>query len=202
MARFFNFFPKTLYYKDHAAIGVETVTNIVARVGFEPSFKDNTAVYYEYDIQDGDTPETVAYKYYGDSYRYWIILYSNQIMNPLWDWPLSSNDFNAYIADKYQSFDPYSTVYQYQKIITQFDSSTLTTTTNTVTIDNLTYNNLVLTTNTYSLPTGNVTVSVTKNAVSYYDYELGLNEAKRTISILNRNYADQLETEFKSLMKQ
>ena len=50
MAKYFNYFPKTFYYKDHDAVGVESVTNIVARVGFEQSFKDNASVYYEYDI--------------------------------------------------------------------------------------------------------------------------------------------------------
>jgi hypothetical protein len=54
MAKYFNYFPKTVYTLN--SLDVETVTNITSRFGFEQSFKDNSAVYYEYDIQDGDTP--------------------------------------------------------------------------------------------------------------------------------------------------
>jgi hypothetical protein len=157
-------------------------------------------LYYEYTIQDGDTPEIVAYKYYGDSYRYWIVLFANQITDPQWDWPLSSNDFDAFIANKYQSFNPYSTVHHYEKIITQYDARTQTTTVKNIIIDEDTYNSLIIGTNTYTFPTGNVTVTISKTAVSYYDYELNLNESKRTIDILNTNYVDQLEQQFKELM--
>ena len=197
--QYFKTLPKVIQVKNQVAT---VLTNLMNRADVIPSLLTNPLIFYKYDIQDGDTPETVAYKYYGDSYRYWILLYSNQIMNPLWDWPLNSNDFNKYIDDKYQEFNPYSTVYQYQKIITQVDLNTNTTTINTVVIDEPTYNGLTQSQNTYTLPTGPVSVTITKNTVSYYQYELNLNESKRSINILNKNYAGQLEKEFKSLMSQ
>jgi len=51
------------------------------------------------------------------------------------------------------------------------------------------------------LPTGQATVIISKSAVSIYDYELGLNEANRTIRILNNTFVGEIEKEFKSLMK-
>jgi hypothetical protein len=59
---------------------------------------------------------------------------------------------------------------------------------------------LVVRNNTYALPTGSVTVTIEKSAVSYYDYELNLNESKRNIKILNSAYVDQLEKQFTDLM--
>ena len=75
--------------------------------------------------------------------------------------------------------------------------------TNNLKIKNLIddYNNLIESTNSYTLPTGDVTVSVTKNILTYYDWELETNESKRTISLLNERYVTELEKQFKNLMK-
>jgi len=206
--QYFNTLPKIVYRTPQ---GVSSLyTNLMARASIMPNVLKNPMVYYQYDLQEGDTPEIVAYKYYGDSYRYWIVLFANQIMDPQWEWPLNYAAFNSYINDKYgynQStgmwsvFDPYATTYQFQKIITQYDAESQITTVNTVVIDELTYNNLSETTHSYTLPTGTVTVSVTKKILSYYDWETETNESKRTINILNELYVNQLEKEFKNLMK-
>jgi len=176
------------------------MTDLMARCSIIPEILKNPMVFYDYDVQDGDTPEIVAYKYYGDSYRYWIVLFANQITDPQWGWPLSSNDFDAFITDKYQTFNPYATVHHYEKIITQFDAVTQTTTTQNIIIDEDTYNSLVTGTFTYTLPTGSVNIAISKAAVSYYDYELNLNESKRNIKILNSAYVTQLEKQFTDLM--
>ena len=206
--QYFDNLPKIVYRSPQ---GTSTLyTNLMARASIVPSVLKDPMVYYKYDLQEDDTPEIVAYKYYGDSYRYWIVLFANQIMDPQWEWPLSYNAFNAYINDKYgyneslgtwSVFDPYSTTYQWQKIITQYDATSQTTTVNTVVIDELTYNNLNNSTNSYTLPTGTVTISVTKKILSYYDWELEKNESKRNINILNELYVDELEKQFKNLMK-
>ncbi len=206
--QYFNTLPKIVYINEQ---GISSIyTNLMARASIIPSVFKNPLIYYQYDLQEGDTPEIVAYKYYGDSYRYWIVLFANQIMDPQWEWPLNYNTFNAYVKDKYgyneslgtwSVLNPYSTTYQWQKIITQYDASTQTTTVNTVVIDELAYNNLVESTNSYSLPTGQVSVSVTKNILTYYDWEQETNESKRTISLLNERYVIELEKQFKNIMK-
>jgi hypothetical protein len=176
------------------------LTNLMARVSIVPEFLKNPVIYYDYDIQEGDTPETIAYKYYGDSYRYWIVLFTNQIVDPQWDWPIESTSFNKYIEDKYQTFNPYSTIKYYEKIVTKYDSSTQTTSVEKIVIDEDTYNTLTDSTNTYVTATNSVTITITKRAVTYYDYEVDLNDAKRTIKILNSIYVDEVEKQFKSLL--
>jgi hypothetical protein len=180
--------------------GSTVMTNIMARASIIPTIFKNPLLYYTYDVQDGDTPEIVAHKYYGSTYDYWVLLYTNEMMDPQWSWPLSTKNFDTYIAEKYTTFDPYTTTHHYEKIITQSDSVTNTTTENVINIDVDTYNSLVETTNTYSLPTGYVTVEITKRAVSYYNYEMNLNESKRTIRILNKIYLSQFQDELKRLM--
>ena len=196
--QYFDTLPKII--KTDANRNSVVMTDLMARCSIIPEILNNPMVYYEYNVQDGDTPEIVAYKYYGDSYRYWIVLFANKITDPQWDWPLSTNNFDAFIVDKYTSFNPYSTIHHYEKIITQYDTSTQTTTTRNIIIDEDTYNSLNTGTSTYTLPTGIVTITTSKNAVSYYNYELNLNESKRNIKILNSIYVNELEKQFTDLM--
>jgi hypothetical protein len=207
--QYFNTLPKIVYRSPSGTSSL--YTNLMARASIIPSVLKDPMVYYKYDIQEGDTPEIVAYKYYGDSYRYWIVLFSNQIMDPQWEWPLSYSVFESYIKDKYgfnkqtntwNVLNPYVTTYIWQKIITQYDVSTQTTTVNTLQIDEDTYDNLVESTTIYDkLTTGQVSITISKNTLTYYDWELQKNESKRTINLLNENYVNQLEKEFKNLIK-
>jgi hypothetical protein len=197
--QYFDSLPKIVHINE---FGVSKVmTNIMARVSIIPQILNNPAIYYEYDIQDGDTPEIIAHKYYGDSYRYWLVLFANQLMDPQWDWPLSGNELSAYLVKKYgENYNTYSEIHHYEKIITQFDYGTNITTTNKVTVSEDIYNAIVPQTNYFSLPTGDVSIAVDKSAVSVYDYENDLNEQKRNIKILNAAYVNKVEEEFKKLM--
>ena len=194
--QYFNTLPKIIQY-DNKGIG-RVFTNLLVRASVIPDLLKNPAVYYNYDIQDGDTPEIIAHKYYGDSYRYWIVLFANEILDPQWDWPMSGKVFGEYMANKYGSNQ--TSIHHYEKTITQFDMGTNTSTTNTVEVDEDTYTTTLETTKTFSLPTGDVVVSVTKSSITNYEYELRKNESKRNIRILNSNYVNQLEKELQNLM--
>jgi hypothetical protein len=128
-------------------------------------------------------------------------LFANELLDPQWDWPMNYATFEQYLADEYSSINIYSEIEYYEKIITQYDVNSQTTYIKKVRIDENTYNSLPVTqTETYTLPTGPVSVTTERNAVSIYDYELNLNESKRNIRILNANYVDLMETQFKKLM--
>ena len=97
--KYFDTLPKFVYL--NPITGHKNImTNIMARASIMADVLNNPLIYYQYDLQDGDTPEIVAYKYYGDSYRYWLILFANQYLDPQWNWPLNYAEFNAYIQDK------------------------------------------------------------------------------------------------------
>ena len=196
--KYFNTLPKIITSNYNG--GVIVLTNLLARANIVPEALKSPLLYYTYDIQEGDTPEIVAHKYYGDSYRYWIVLFANQMIDPQWDWPLSGSNFNRYITDKYTSFNPNSTIHHYEKIVEQTDVSTNTISKNMIVISQTTYNSLVSSTSSYTLPTGVVSVTTTGRAVDYYTYELELNESKRSIQLLNRNYVNEFESELKRLM--
>lgn len=207
---YFNTLPKILStdYKNNGII----LTNIITRAEIKPSLLKNPLIYYSYDLQEGDTPDIVADKYYGDSYRYWLVMFSNQILDPQAEWPKNSKQFENYINLKYasdaanasiSSVFAYttSTAYEYRKTITTVDSESLSSTTKTIVIDEATYNSTEIGSKTAIFSTGaSVTQTIETSVVSIYDYELELNEAKRNIKLINSRYAGQFEEELKSLM--
>ena len=207
---YFNSFPLVVAsdYKNNAIL----LTNLMARVDIIPSLLKNPLLFYSYDLKDSDRPDILAHKYYDDSDKYWMVLYANQIMDPLYDWPLNSQQFDAYLKNKYGEAaggDAFvlayvsSTIQEYRKIITTYDSTSLETTTKTVVVDLTTYNSITAASTTKTFSSGaSVTRTISKSAVSIYDYELELNEAKQNIKLINSTYSNQLEKDLKTLMAQ
>jgi hypothetical protein len=97
---YFQKFPKTFYTLDNIAT-VQVVTNILQRVVVTQELQNNFSVYDEYDITDSDTPENLAYQLYGDSQFHWIILHFNNILDPRFDWPQTTNNLVRYVESKY-----------------------------------------------------------------------------------------------------
>ena len=194
--------------------------NLLARAVLLPQIQNNPLVLYTYAVQDGDTPETVAYKYYGSVDRYWIVLHGNQSLDPQWDWPLTSQQFQKYIIKKYKQDTANSlsisvnstndsqvlsytlgTVHHYEKTITTRDNVTQTQAVKTITIDETTYNSTTTSDRTVTFSDGSTSIqSTTKDVVSIYNHENNLNEAKRNIKLINSSFAGSLELQLKSLM--
>lgn len=188
-----------------------TMTNLISRVEVIQSLLEDPLLFYTYDIQEGDTPEIVADKYYGNSYRYWLVLFSNQLFDPQWDWPLTSRQFGDYLYAKYKTYqnETYAELIaiiqqefgQYRQVITTVDNQTLTKTIKKIVIDGTTYAAGVDSTITQTFSNGtSVTQTVEYQRLSVYDYELELNEAKRSINLINNKYASQVEMQLQSLM--
>lgn len=206
---YFQSFPKiaTTDYKNNAVLA----TNLMARTAIIPSLLTNPLLFYSYDIQEGDTPEIVASKYYGDVNRHWLVLYANQIIDPQWQWPLTSQQLKIYIQDKYAdeantanvpSVISYAqqTVKYYQKIFGT-NNNEGGRSQRTMIIDEEEYNLTIPETITQNFPNGAVVQrSVAIKALSIYDYEVELNERKRKIYLINNVYAPQIENQFKQLM--
>ena len=207
--KYFNTLPKTTV-ADPNNKNIEIGVDLTVRASLLPALSLQPMLFYQYTVQEQDLPENIAYKYYGDQYRYWMLFYANNIMDPKGDWPLTNRDFQAYLNDKYsalatannQTVNAYcqSTIYAYEKIITTYDSLSMQTSVKTVQIDAPTYANTQITTSTATFPSSNVTYSVTKNIVYVIDYETQLNESKRNINLINKNYVNDIESQFVSLM--
>ena len=214
MAKYFNYFPKTFYTSNNDVNGVEAVTNIIARFAFDSQLKENTSAFYPYRVQDSDTPEIIADKYYGNVEYHWVVLLFNNIIDPQFDWPLKSDTLIDYIDKKYTANGSANTPAQsgltwalsennvqgYFKVVTT-TANDGTITQEKITIDANTYANVATGINTYTTQAGeSVKVVVTKETQSYYTYETNLNESKREINLVKSDFLPQIEKEFKRVI--
>ena len=214
MAKYFNYFPKTFYTSNNDVNGVEAITNIIARFAFDSQLKENTSAFYPYQVQDSDTPEIIADKYYGNVEYHWVVLLFNNIIDPQFDWPLKSDTLIDYIDKKYTANGSANTSAQsgltwalsennvqgYFKVVTT-TANDGTITQEKITIDANTYANVTTGSNTYTTQAGeSVRVVTTKETQSYYTYETNLNESKREINLVKSDFLPQIEKEFKRVI--
>jgi hypothetical protein len=221
MAKYFNFFPTTPYSNSDESMAYDIVTNIIARFAFEDGLKQNSSLFYPYNIQDGDTPEMIASKYYGSPEKHWIVLLFNNIIDPQYDWPLDQRTIIKYINNKYSASEYADTantnisgltwsmnannVYAYYKTVTRVGTTdaSLVTIKETIQVDANTYANVITSISNTTLQSGTVVSEITtKQKQTYYDYEIDTNESKREIKLLRAEYVTEkgLMNEFKRVI--
>lgn len=210
MSNYFSKFPK-IYYSFDGYKSLLNVTNITSRFALENKLKDNTSVYYMYEVKDGDTPEIIAHKIYGSVERHWLILAMNDIVDPLFDWPMSYDTLIRFIDEKYKVYANSSVTgegvawsrentHSYYRV----ESTTLPggiVNVDKYEIDVNTYIELESISNkTVVLPDGvTVILDTTKESKTYYEYEYDSNEEKRKIKIIRPDIVPALEEEFRKV---
>lgn len=216
MANYFKHFNKIIYNQDADSSSVDVLTNLSTKISFMNQYIDNTSLYYYYSIEDGETPEILAYKLYGSVEKHWILLMFNNILDPQYDWPMEQRNLGAYIENKYSTSDYADTANTSITGLSWAMSHTkdyfVTEETNVVgtdykysdtyAIDSGVYANTSTSLQTTILESGEtLSTSTTKHTKSYYEYEIELNESKRNIRILKPEFVAPVYKEFKSLVK-
>lgn len=223
--RYFDNFPLIAYnlnLNDPTANNTFFVKNIFERVQMLSSVITNINTYYQYSMQEGDTFESIAYKYYGDANRYWIILFTNQILDPFYDAPLKYQQFLDFINNKYGSLaNSQSIIDHYELQITKTIQNSSLGIYNTDITKTIYANNTYSINGSTTLPTianpvinlpspPNVTIDNGSTlsethaliAVSAYDAESERNEDRRNINLIKKDYVLQIEKELKILLTQ
>ena len=75
--------------------------NIWRRAEILREYKKSLAMFDEYIVQNGEKPEDVAYKWFGDAELHWVILMTNNVVDRYYGWPLNSVQFAEFLTDKY-----------------------------------------------------------------------------------------------------
>jgi len=101
---YFDAFP-VIPYDAKGDLNFKDVTNLLRRVGMRAKLKSQTLLYDTYDVKEGETPEMIAHKLYGDAELHWVILLINDITDRYHQWPMSGMQFLGYINDKYSNVD-------------------------------------------------------------------------------------------------
>lgn len=77
------------------------VPNIFKRIRVRRGLADNVILYEKMFVQDGDTPDIMADRVYGDPTLHWILLLINNVVDPYYDWPCSDASLLEFIKKKY-----------------------------------------------------------------------------------------------------
>ena len=190
MSNYFHTFPTIQYDTDGTMPNkYQTVRNIMNRAKIKYSIKSDIAAYYPYLVQEGERPDILSFKYYGSvSYAYLILLFNN-IIDPQFDWPLNTIDFENYIITKYGSVSAAydETKFYYQIIRAEVPKTETRDRQEEVKfiVDETTYNALAI---------------ASRKKVTAYDYETQLNDNKRHIKLINRDLIEDVDQQYKQAM--
>jgi hypothetical protein len=100
MSKYFENFPLINYSLDAGQTSF-VMTDFFRRVKADANSILGSSAYYEYQLAEGDTPEILAHKLYGDPNLHWIILITNETIDPRFEWAQTQNSLTNYIRDKY-----------------------------------------------------------------------------------------------------
>ena len=162
-SKYFKNFPLVTYNS-------KLVRNIMLKSAFIDELNLGDTAFYTYEVKDGERPTTVAFNYYKSIDYVWLVFLSNQITDPYFEWPLSSQELDAHIIKKYGSLETS------QQTIIEYKSDDY----NITTLDTFNYYQQ------NKIPTENLT------PVYAYDKEVQLNEQKRNIQLIPNIYAEQI----------
>ena len=99
---FFSKFPLTRYpFLQNSELKHKAVVNILKRIGVSSELRNETDMFVEYDVVDGDTPEIIADKLYGNPEFNWLVLLFNDVIHPYYDWPLNNLTFENWSEKTY-----------------------------------------------------------------------------------------------------
>ena len=110
--QYFSEFPKIDYNITGVNGNVKEITDIWRRVKVRSKIADNVSLYDQYDVPEGDSPETIAFKVYGSTDYFWVICLLNNVVNRYHDWPLDEFNFQQFVKDIY---DNPEAIHHYEK---------------------------------------------------------------------------------------
>ena len=173
---YFESFP-TIFYDANGDGTFKDVKNLLRRVGLRTLVKSNVLLFDTYEVKEGETPEMIAHKLYGDSNLHWIILMINEVTDRYHQWPMTVPQFLDFINDKYDKPDG---IHHYETTQTSGDTKVKIEVFNEV--DDDAYTGLTPITNR--------------------EYEEDRQDKLRSIRLIDPKFIGQFVAEFQTLMKE
>ena len=185
MSEFFVHYPQISYdISGTKPAKVKTVINLMERAKIKNVVLDDIIRYFPYSIKENFRPDHVSVEVYGDVKYTWLIFLINDIVDPIYDWPLGTREFGSYIKNKYGTLTiAKNTIHHYEQILRTRIEATGTTDAipeAKIEIDLTTYNTLA---------------AAAKNIKYCYGWEVDRNEAKRDIKLIDRLYVADILSE-------
>tara|TARA_B100000427_G_scaffold102739_2_gene84905 strand:- start:3837 stop:4718 length:882 start_codon:yes stop_codon:yes gene_type:complete len=189
---YFRYLPKVYVRNRTIKDGVhpyELCRNIFRRIKIKDDLQGPLLGFLQYEIEEGERPDQVARKFYGDSGLDWIVLIINNIINVNQDWPMTRADLYAYVEQEFGNVD----------LISHYESNDIFATDGTKVFSE----GIVVNENfQYIRPDGTVVPKAEcRHGVTYFEVYYNKNEEKRNIYLLREDYVTDFINEFKKLAK-
>ena len=169
----------------------QIVKNIFKRAVLRNDVFNEVTAFTKYSVEGDERPDQVAYKFYQDSGLDWVVLTTNNIIHVRDEWPMGNQDFLTYLNDKYTAQE-LSNVHHYETEIIRDSRGRL------IQPEGLT------------VPEGH-SVSFLDNGVlrteskvklfTFLQNEINLNDEKREINVLKREYLNLFLEDFGDIMQ-
>jgi len=191
------------------------IKNIFRRSKLFDFLQGNVTLFNKYVINDGDRPDTIAEKLYGDSELDYIIVLVAGITNITHEWPLQDYQIYDYTLNKYGSEAKMNDIHHYEtfeikdsqnrtilpaKLIVdkdfKMDGSALRFPTNRFTLISQQGNQLLDDKNEYTVLVDNIARPVTN-----YEFEIETNEDKRDINVLRESFIQTFINDLRDVVR-
>ena len=193
---YFRELPNLLYQSflpdKKSSLDYTEVKNLFRRTKLRDDLQNVFTLFDKYEIPDEFRPETVAEDFYGNDELDWVVLTTAGIVNVRNEWPLNNRDIFDYSFEKYGDNLNATRFFETKEI--KNSSGSIILEKGRVVDSDFVFK--------YYDTNGIVEVKGTnvRTGVSNYDYEVRLNEEKRSIFVLKSEYLQQFLSDFRDIM--
>ena len=193
---YFRELPNLLYQSflpdKKSSLDYTEVKNLFRRTKLRDDLQNVFTLFDKYEIPDEFRPENVAEDFYGNDELDWVVLTTAGIVNVRNEWPLNNRDIFDYSFEKYGDNLNATRFFETKEI--KNNSGSVILEKGKVVDSDFVFK--------YYDTNGIVEVKGTnvRTGISNYDYEVRLNEEKRSIFVLKSEYLQQFLSDFRDIM--
>ena len=180
------------------------VKNIFKGVRLREDILQDLTVFEKYQIVGDDRPDNVAFRIYGDSTLDWLVLKCNNMINIQSEWPMTQEDFDRHVLEKYETYDNlYNGIHHYETIEIKNSKGVVMVPEGLQVPSDWTYTFFdsamgqhLSSLKEYNTVQNNPVVSITN-----YDHEIKIENEKRNIYILKQAYTNLVKDDLNEELK-
>ena len=180
------------------------VKNIFKGVRLREDILQDLTVFEKYQIIGDDRPDNVAFAVYGDSKLDWLVLKCNNIINIQSEWPMTQEDFDRYLLNKYETYDNlYNGIHHYETIEIKNSKGVVMVPEGLQVPSNWTYTffDSAMGQHLSSLKEYNTVQNDPVVSITNYDHETKIENEKRNIYLLKQGYINIVKDDLNEEMK-
>ena len=173
-----------------SAYDYQTVKNFFKRAVVRNDIFDEVTAFTKYSVEGDERPDLVASKFYNDPNLDWVVLTTNNIVHVRDEWPMGNQDFLTYLNEKYTAEELTNTHHYETKVIRDSSGKLIQPSKLNVSASHsISY-----------LDNGVLRTRSEITEVTFLEHETNLNDEKRNISILRREYLSAFLEDFREIM--